>query len=171
MMRVYKTLIASVLLFGLSAVYAADTMDADDFVDEASAKGVAEIESGKLALEKSTSADIKAFAQQMIEEHTATNRQLAQIATTKNLEVADEAELMSKAKRWILQLRDGESFDEAYANNQVASHENTIELFRDAAQKLEDPELKAFASKTLPKLEQHWEKAKQLAKTHKKGGY
>ncbi|GAB3483137.1 DUF4142 domain-containing protein [Azotobacter salinestris] len=168
MMRIYKAFFASVLLAVFSSVYAADTMDADDFVDEASAKGIAEIESGKLALQKSTSADIKAFAQQMIDEHTAANRQLAQMAQTKDLELADEAELMSRAKKWILQLREGESFDEAYANNQVVSHENTLELYRDAAQRLEDAELKAYASKALPKLEQHWEKAKQLQATHQK---
>ncbi|WP_432706528.1 DUF4142 domain-containing protein [Azotobacter salinestris] len=168
MMRIYKAFFASVLLAIFSSVYAADTMDAEDFVDEASAKGIAEIESGKLALEKSTSADIKAFAQQMIDDHTAANRQLAQMAQSKNLEVADEAELMSKAKKWILQLREGESFDEAYANNQVVSHENTLELYRDAAQRLEDPALKEYASKTLPKLEQHLDKAKQLQATHQK---
>ncbi|MEE4460647.1 DUF4142 domain-containing protein [Azotobacter chroococcum] len=168
MLRIYKAFFAALLLAVFGSLYAADSMDADDFVDEASAKGVAEIESGKLALQKSTSPDIKAFAQQMIDEHTASNQQLAQIATTKKLEVATEAELMSKAKKWILQLRDGESFDEAYANNQVASHENTVELYRKAAQQVEDAELKAFASKSLPTLEQHWEKAKQLAATHKK---
>lgn len=168
MMRIYKALVASILLFGLGAVYAAGAMDSEDFVDEASAKGVAEIESSKLALEKSTSADIKAFAQQMIDEHTEANKQLAQIAKTKNLKVATEAELMSRAKAWILQMREGESFDEAYANNQVSAHESTVKLFSDAAQNVKDPELKAFASKTLPKLEMHLEKARQLARTHQK---
>ncbi|WKN23012.1 DUF4142 domain-containing protein [Azotobacter vinelandii] len=168
MMGIYKAFVASILLAVFGSLYAADTMEADDFVDEASAKGIAEIESGKLALEKSTSSDIKAFAQQMVDEHTATNERLAQIARSKNLEVADEAELMSKAKKWILQLREGESFDEAYAKNQVASHENTVQLYRRAAQDLKDPELKAFAGKTLPVLEHHWEEARQLAASHGK---
>lgn len=140
----------------------------DDFVDEASAKGIAEIETGKMALEKSTSPDIKSFAEQMIKDHTQANQELAAIAKRKNLEVASEAELMNKAKAMILELRSGESFDEAYANNQVAAHEATIELFREQTEESEDPDIQAFATSTLPKLEQHLEMAKSLAATHKK---
>lgn len=165
-MRAYKTLFASLLLVGFSTVYAAETLSPADFVDEASAKGVAEIENGKMALEKSESQDVKTYAQRTIDDHTAVNRELAKIAKDKNLEVADEAELMSKAKALILQLREGESFDEAYANNQVAAHEATIELFRNASQNMEDAELKAFATQTLPKLQRHWEHAKKLAEAH-----
>lgn len=142
----------------------------EDFVDEASAKGIAEIETGKMALEKATSPDIKRFAEQMIQDHTQANQELAAIAKRKNLEVATEAELMNKAKAMILELRSGESFDEAYANNQVAAHEATIELYREQSEDedAEDPDIQAFATSTLPKLEQHLEMAKSLAATHKK---
>lgn len=136
-------------------------VDAEDFIDEASAKGIAEIEAGRLALQKSNSADVREFAQQMITDHTAANNELRQIAQRKNFKVADEAELMNKAKAFILKQRDGESFDQAYANNQVVAHEQTIELFRDAT-RADDAEIKAFAAKTLPKLEQHLQKAKEL---------
>jgi putative membrane protein len=140
--------------------------DASDFVDDASAKGIAEIEGGKLALEKGQSADVKKFAQQMIEEHTATNEKLKALATRKKLEVADDAELMSKAKELILKLREGESFDKAYANNQVVAHEQTIELFRKQSAEGEDAELKALATSTLPKLESHLKMAKELSAAH-----
>lgn len=139
-----------------------------DFVDEASAKGIAEIETAKMALEKSTSPDIKRFAEQMIKDHTQANQELAAIAKRKNLEVATEAELLNKAKAMILELRSGESFDEAYANNQVAAHEATLELFREQSEDedAEDTDIQAFATSTLPKLEQHLEMAKRLADTH-----
>ena len=82
------------------------------------------------------------------------------------MEVADDAELVSKAKAMILQLRDGESFDRAYANNQVVAHEQTIELFRQAVSS-EDAQVSAFAKETLPKLEHHLQMAKDLvAITH-----
>src|SRR3989338_5462596 len=125
------------LLLGAWAIQALGDSP-DDFVDEASAKGIAEIETGKMALEKSTSPEIKRFA-----------------------------ELMNKAKAMILELRSGESFDEAYTNNQVEAHEATIELFREQSEDAEDPDIKAFATSTLPKLEQHLEMAKRLADTHK----
>lgn len=170
-MKLTKFLFTSAFLCAFTAfcgsAAAKDTIDADDFVDEASAKGVAEVETSKLALEKSSSADIKAFAQQMITDHTAANMELAGIARSKNLEVADEAELANKAKKFVLEQRDGESFDEAYAKNQVEAHKDTIELFKKAAVS-NDVELAAFAKATLPKLEHHLEMARELVQAHDK---
>lgn len=168
-MNVKKMLSTSALvcIFGAtsSLAFAVDKIDADDFVDEASAKGIAEVESAKLALEKSTSTDVKSFAQKMITDHTSANMQLAGIASRKKLEVADEAELATKAKKFVLEQRDGESFDEAYANNQVTAHEETIELFQQAAVS-DDAEIAAFAKETLPKLQHHLKMAKELAAAH-----
>lgn len=165
-----RTLITSTTCAALCALTlsagAADSVTPRNFIDEASAKGIAEIETAKLALEKATSADVKSFAQQMIDDHTAANKALAKLATDQDLEVADDAELMSKAKAMILQLREGESFDRAYANNQVVAHEQTIELFRKAVNS-EDAQVSAFAKETLPKLEHHLQMAKDLvSSTH-----
>lgn len=145
-------------------VLADDVISAEDFVDEASAKGYAEIETGKLALEKSETQKVRDFAQTMITDHGLANKELAVIAQKKNLDVADDTELMNKAKAFILKQRDGQSFDEAYANNQVMAHEQTIELFQKAT-RMNDPELKAFAQKTLPKLQHHLDMANQLTET------
>ena len=153
-----------ILLLSMSFSASAD-VDAEDFVDEASAKGLAEIETGKIALRKGTSQHVKDFAQKMIDDHTTANSELAAIAKGKDLDVADDAELMNQAKAFILKQRDGESFDRAYANNQVVAHEQTIDLFRDASADLRDPELKAFVDKTLPKLETHLRMARDLAQT------
>jgi len=160
---------ALVCIFGTasSLALAADKIDADDFVDEVSAKGIAEVESAKLALEKSTSTDVQAFAQKMITDHSAANMELAGIASRKNLEVADEAELTTKAKKFVLEQRDGQSFDEAYAKNQVEAHEDTIELFQRAAVS-DDAEIAAFAKQMLPKLQHHLKMAKELAAAHDK---
>jgi putative membrane protein len=137
--------------------------DADDFVEDASAKGIAEVEAGKLAEEKSKSAQVREFAQMMVQDHTAANEKLKTIAQNKNLEVSDDAQLMDKAKAMILDLRNASSFDQAYANNQVKAHEATIELFEEQASSGEDAELKAFATEMLPKLKEHLVHAKELA--------
>jgi len=156
------------LLFGLAGLaHAADKVSAADFAEEASAKGIAEIETGKLALEKGTNAEVKTFAQAMIDDHTRANKELKALAEKKDLKVSDDAELMNKAKAMILQVRDGENFDEAYANNQVVAHEQAIALYQKAAAS-DDAEISAWAKETLPKLEHHLEMAKDLqAKTHK----
>ncbi len=150
------------LLFGFAGLaQAADKVSANDFAEEASAKGIAEIETSKLALEKGSHAEVKKFAQTMIDDHTRANDELKALAKQKNLEVSTDAELMSKAKAMILQVRDGENFDKAYANNQVVAHEQAIELYQKAAAG-DDAEVSAWAKKTLPKLEHHLQMAKEL---------
>lgn len=168
MKKIFSTS-ALICIFGAasSLVLAVDKIDADDFVDEVSAKSIAEVESAKLALTKSTSTDVQAFAQKMITDHSSSNMELASIASRKNLEVADEAELTNKAKKFVLEQRDGQSFDEAYAKNQVEAHEDTIELFQRAAVS-DDADIAAFAKQTLPKLQHHLKMAKELAAAHDK---
>ncbi len=102
----------------------------------------------------------------MIDDHTKANQELAQLAQAKDLEMSDEATLMDKAKAMILKLRDGENFDEAYANNQVVAHEQTIEMYQDYVEGGENADLKQFAQKTLPKLEEHLKQAKDLQAKH-----
>lgn len=157
---------ALTLLMAVGAQGAFAAQDNDDFVEDASAKGIAEIEAGKLAIAKGTAADVKSFAQMMIDDHTAANAKLRSLAESKKLELSDDAMLMDKAKTMILHVRDGESFDKAYANNQVVAHEKTIELFQKEVKEGKDADLKKFASDTLPKLEAHLEHARKLAAAH-----
>lgn len=157
---------AAAVIFGMAANIAL-AADGENFVDEASAKGIAEIETAKLALEKSNAEDIKSFAQRMIDDHTKSNQKLAELAGQhEDLEISDEATLMDKAKAMILKLRDGENFDTAYANNQVVAHEQTIELYREYVKDGENAELKKFAESTLKVLQDHLQKAQQLASKH-----
>lgn len=141
-----------------------DSIDAEDFFEEASALGVAEIETGQKALQESENAEVRAFAERMIKDHAAANEKMAKIAADKGVEISDEAKLMDRARTMILEARDGESFDAAYANNQVAAHERTIELF-ERASRSEDAEVAAFAKETLPKLKEHLEEARKLVQS------
>jgi putative membrane protein len=156
--------LAAVLSLGCGSAFAAQ--DSDDFVDDASAKGVAEVEAGKLAQEKGVAADVKSFAKMMVSDHTAANDKLKAIAQAKKLEVSSYPQLMDKAKAMILELRSAKSFDQAYANNQVKAHEATIALFEEEAANGKDADLKKFASDTLPKLKHHLDEAKKLAAAH-----
>ena len=155
---------AAFALCAVSSLQAADqtqSISSEDFVEEASAKGVAEIETAKLALEKSQNEAVKGFAQMMIDDHRQANRKLADLAKSKDLEVSDDAELLNQAKALILKMRGEASFDKAYMNNQVVAHRETIELFRRGVN-VDDAEIAAFARETLPKREQHLQRAEQL---------
>lgn len=160
--------LAVALSTSMGAAFAATS---NDFVDKAAAGGIAEIEASRLALEKSASADIKAFANMMITDHSKANDELATIAKKHDIEVPDTTTLVKQAKEKILDMRD-ESFDAAYANNQVKAHEETIELFKEEANTVTDDkvkgatELKGFAQKMLPGLEKHLHAAKKLQAAH-----
>jgi putative membrane protein len=143
----------------------------NNFVDNAAAGGIAEIETSRLALEKSSSADVKAFANMMITDHSKANDELAALAKKNDIEVPDNTTLVKQAKEKILDMRD-ESFDAAYANNQVKAHEDAIELFKKEANTVTDDkvkggtELKGFAQKMLPALEKHLDMANKLQAAH-----
>lgn len=139
-----------------------DAISAEDFTEEASAKGIAEIEVAKLALDKATNKEVRGFAQTMIDDHRRANLELSELAARKDLDVSDDAELINQAKALVLRLRDDESFDRAYMNNQMLAHQETIELFRRASES-SDEDIAAFARKTLPKLEHHLQMAEEIS--------
>lgn len=137
-------------------------MEPGDFVERATAKGIAEIEAGRLALETSENDRVQSFAQTMIDDHTRLNEKLKSLAREKNLEVADDATLMDQGKAMIMQLRDGDGFDRHYMGNQVNAHEQSIELYEEASQNLADQELRELAEESLPKLREHLAHAQEL---------
>lgn len=160
--------LAVALSTSMGAAFAATS---NDFVDSAAAGGIAEVETSRLALEKSSSADIKAFANMMITDHSKANDELTALAKKHDIKVPDSTTLVKQAKEKILDLRD-ESFDAAYANNQVKAHEDTLSLFKKEADTVTDDrtkgatELKGFAQKMLPALEKHLDMAKKLQAAH-----
>jgi len=117
----------------------------------------------------STSTDINSFAVEMIKDHTDANRDLKAIAAHHDLPMAPEAEILDRARKLMLQVQEGESFDIAYVANQIKTHEDAIQLFKDEAEHSASPELKAFAIQTLPKLQMHLDMARKLEMTHHKG--
>lgn len=161
----FKAAALAALMLGASA--SAFAASSNDFVTKASEGGVAEVQAGKLAEQKSQSADIKAFAEMMVKDHTAANEQLTTLAKKLDLKVEDDATLVAKAKKEILELRD-ESFDKAYVNNQVKAHEDTVALFTKESQSSDNAELKAWATKTLPKLQAHLDQARALQAKYNK---
>lgn len=133
------------------------------FLRQAAQSGHAEVESGKLALSKAVNTQVKGFAQQMIDDHTKAHQELEALAKAKGVALPSGPSLVQKAKLKMLSAADGTGFDRRYADSMgVAAHEDTLKLFRKAAADAADPEVKAFAAKTLPTLEQHLKAAKEL---------
>lgn len=135
------------------------------FIEEATEKNYAIINAAQLALEEDSGMaddpDVREFAQQMIEQHKQLNRRLAQLAEDEALDVSDSSALIDQAQRMVLDVRDGESFREAYANNQIADHQGLIDLFNRVSN-VDHGEVSRFAKETLPTLEEHLASARDL---------
>ncbi len=137
------------------------------FLKDAAEGGNAEVEASKVALEKSSNADVKTFAQQMVDDHGKAGTELKGLADQKGVKVSDGPSITKKTEIKVLSERKGSSFDQHYADSiGVKAHQDTIKLFQKEVDKGTDPDVKAWASKTLPALQHHLEMAQSLkAKT------
>lgn len=139
------------------------------FMKQAAHAGAAEIEASKLAQTKAKSPDVKAFADSMIADHTKVADELKALAATKNVKLPDGPSVKQKAEIKLINAGDNDKFDARYAKNfGVKAHEDTVKLFAEASRDAKDPEVKAWAQKTLPGLQHHLEMAKALAVASKK---
>ena len=133
-----------------------------EFINDASAKGMADIEASRLAHQKSESREVKDYTIVVINDRTTANQHLAKIAKKLDLPIAPREEVADKAKALMPAVPEGESFDAAYAASQVKATEEAIQQIQQEAQTTDVPEIKAFADETLPKLENHLQMAKAL---------
>ncbi len=140
------------------------------FVEKAAMGGMTEVELSKLALQKSKNEEVRNFANHMVNDHTQANEELKSIATGKNLQVPADLDAKHKAAIAELSKKSGAEFDRAYARQMAKDHDKTVALFNAASSaSAVDPELQAFARKTLPTLKQHDHLAMQLNSSVDKG--
>jgi putative membrane protein len=140
-------------------------MSADDkeFFPAAASGGMLEVDASKLALERSQNPATKTFAEKMVSDHTAAAAELKELATKKGITLPTA--LMDRHQKMLDELKDEETpkeFDEAYKRVMLVSHKEAVTLFGKVAKDSKDPETKAWAAKTLPKLEAHGGLAKDL---------
>jgi putative membrane protein len=150
-----------------SSTAAATKVDDKKFVKDAAIGGMAEVELAKVAVQKASDDNVKQFAQKMIDDHTKANDQLKEVATKNSIQVPDSLDSKHQSKIDKLSKLSGEQFDKAYVKDQLKDHETVVKKFQDEAQYGTDPNVKAFASSTLPTLEEHLNTVKSLNKSQK----
>ena len=129
---------------------------------------MAEVEAGKMAIEKSSDAATKKFAQMMIDDHTAALGEVEKLATSKGVTLPAGPSVMQKTKATALKALSGNLFDKEYAKHAgVGAHESTVKLLKKIQKDGKDADLKALADKLLPKVEGHLAEAKALAAAKK----
>ena len=131
------------------------TADDREFVEQALHGGMFEVKSSELALKEQVSSETRSFAQMMVDDHGKANRELEGLASKKGFHAPVGLDTDHQKKLDKLATLDGSAFEQAYLDAQREGHDAAIELFERAAKDCKDPELKSFASRTLPTLRKH----------------
>jgi putative membrane protein len=163
--RRITSMLGVLLLVGTACSVHAQSGTSQDamFMRNAAADSLAEIQLGRIALDKSSSAQVKQLAQRIIDDHTKANDQLMAIAQRKQVSLPTEPMPMQKREADSLQAMSGAAFDQAYARTMVEDHRKAIKMFGMQSQNAADGDLRQFASTTLPVLKTHLQMAERLA--------
>lgn len=135
------------------------------FAKEAAMDGMLEVELGRLAQQNADHDQVKQFGTRMVQDHGAANQEL--MTTLAATDMTAPQQLDQKHKKMIDRLSKmrGAEFDRTYMRQMVEDHNKDVKTFRQAAQNLGDPDLKAFAQKALPTLEQHQQMAQEISRS------
>lgn len=158
-----KPLILSALLvLPAFSVHAADIPDAA-FYKQAAEGGIAEVQLGDLARQKSSNYSVKEFGAMMVKDHSAANDKLKAVADSKNITLPTGAGADGRAEKVKLELLSGESFDKSYIKGMIKDHQDDIAVFTKEATSGQDPDAVAYAKATLPTLKEHLNKIQSIA--------
>jgi putative membrane protein len=142
------------------------TLNAVDFnfVGQANLGAPFQVDSGRLAETKGTSAAIRSYAHLMVTSHIPVVDALNVILKHKNITPSDT--LLHGAYDAMISTLEADrraAFDRDYVNGQVQYQKGNAALFEQEIQNGTDPDLKAFARQTLPKIVNHLQRAEKLA--------
>lgn len=141
----------------------AKLMTGEHFVKDAAAANIAEVELGRLATQKASSEDVKQFGQRMVDDHGKANDELKTLAKNKNITLPETMDAAHKAKHDRLVKLSGVAFDRSYLRDMVTGHRKVAAEFRAESTNGKDAEIKAYASKMLPTIEEHLKEAESLS--------
>jgi putative membrane protein len=147
---------------GATSAATVGSHDTGAFVDNAGQGDMYEIQAAKIAEEKSKSADVKAFAKMMVADHTALAAEMKPLIAKAGKTAPTELDQRRKGFLDNLSAATAAAFDKTYIDQQVAAHEETLSLMKGYADNGDNPDLKAAAAKTAPKVQAHLNKAKAI---------
>ena len=133
-----------------------------NFVKDMAAGGQAEVALSEMAQQKATSPDVKAFAALMVRDHSRAGQELKSIAAKHNIELNADLDDHAKDLRERLAKKSGADFDRDYMKAMVDDHEQAVDDAKDKAEHSDNADIKEWASKTLPTLQQHLERAREI---------
>ncbi len=158
------TLLSAAILFSGTALFAqtgsSDRMTGPGspdqaFMMKAAQGGMAEVKLGHLATQNAQNEAVKTFGQRMIDDHSKANNELKGLASQKGVTLPSDIDAKDQATYDRLSGLHGAAFDKAYMRDMVMDHRKDIADFQHEADHGRDPDLKTWAGKTLPILQEH----------------
>ncbi|MDQ0638474.1 putative membrane protein [Pedobacter sp. W3I1] len=139
-------------------------MDNQSFVTQASSSNSFEVQAGAIAVLKAQNAAVKHYGEHMVADHTSVGNEMNSLATSKGWVIGAALQPKEQANLQKLNNLDAASFDKVFMQIMVASHQDAVTLFSNAAGDMGvyDPDLRAFAEAKLPSLRSHLEDAVSL---------
>lgn len=137
------------------------------FLVDATNGGMAEVQLSRIAVERSTNAAVKNFANLMINDHTSANDQMMALAAKKNVTLPSDVSDENRKKTDELMKKSAKDFDKEYVDMMAKDHEAAVNLFERASNNVSDAEVVSFINNILPKLKSHLESVKALKKSLK----
>ena len=162
----FAALLAATALFAANERNEAGTVAAADknFMVAAAEGGMLEVRLGEIAQKKGAKQDVKEFGAMMVADHGKAGEDLK--AVSAKLDVKLPASLDAKHKAIVdkLESLSGSAFDKAYLDEMLKAHMKDASAFEDASKTAKDPDVKAFAQRTLPVVQAHLTRVKAMAK-------
>jgi putative membrane protein len=134
------------------------------FVKKAAMGGMMEVQTGQLAQQNAMNQRVKDFGAMMVRDHGAANQELMTLARNRGLMLSDSLDKKMQDHITAMQKMTGKSFDQHYITMMRDDHNKDIAEFEKAASGANDPELKAWAAKTLPTLKVHRDSVMAISK-------
>jgi putative membrane protein len=162
----FLTLAAILLSASLSFADNKASVNSTDekFIKETAADSTAEVKIAELATKKAERADVKEFAQMLITDHTAANKELEAVAQKKGVDLSAVIAPSAAKDFQNLEKYSGKDFDNEFLKLMETDHKKCVSNFESEAKKVEDGDLKDFVNKTLPVIKAHYDKVQGLRK-------
>lgn len=153
------------LLIWAAPSFAQVRASTEEFVKKVAISDMMEVQSSQLALSRSPDTDTKPFAEKMVKDHQQTSAELKGLVDTGKVKATIPSALDAEHQKMLddLKSKSGKDFNRAYDRMQVEAHEQAVALFEQYARDGDNPDLKSWAMKTLPHLQEHLAMAKRLS--------
>lgn len=133
------------------------------FIKDAAVGGLFEVEAAQVASERARDPAVRTFAEMLATQHGAANSELKQLAGSRNVDLPGELPMLKQHAVDKLRKTPPEKFDHEFVNEVgIKDHEKDIKRFEKASREVKDPEVRAWAEKTLPTLRRHLDEARRL---------